>query len=364
MRQQFNTNWTFWKEGSAKRQKVTLPHDAMLAEMRSSEAKGESASGYFPGGIYYYEKEFDVSEELLGKHLTLEFESVYKNAEVFINGEKIYQAAYGYIPFFVTLDGCLRCGRNTILVKADNSNQPDSRWYSGAGIYRPVWLHIQEQKYIEIEGVRVRTKSIEPKVIEVSVAHVGGNAAVEILDAEGKTIAQADGGNYFEFTLTAGELWSEDTPYLYTVKAILKENGTVLETQEESFGVREVKWSPKGLLINGKNTLLRGGCLHHDHGILGAATYEKSEERRVRILKESGFNAIRSSHNPCSKAMLKACDKYGLYVMDELWDMWYKHKSKYDYATEFTAHYKEDIRQWFAGITTIRLSSCIRLEMK
>lgn len=340
---QFNTNWIFWKEGDTDKKNVTLPHDAMLAEMRTPEAKGESASGYFPGGIYYYEKKFDVSEEMLEKHLTLEFESVYKNAEVFINDKKVYQAAYGYIPFFVTLDKYLQKGLNTILVKANNVDQPDSRWYSGAGIYRPVWLHMQEQKYIEIEGVRVRTKSIEPKVIEVSVNHVGGDVAVEILNAEGKTIAQAEGEDHYVFTLTEGELWSENTPYLYTAKAILKDNEKVLETVEKSFGVREVTWSPKGLFINGQNTLLRGGCLHHDNGILGAATYEKSEERRVRILKESGFNAIRSSHNPCSKAMLKACDKYGLYVMDELWDMWYKHKNKYDYATEFTDNYKYDI---------------------
>lgn len=343
MVQQFNTDWIFWKEGAAEKKNVTLPHDAMLTEIRTPEAKGESASGYFPGGVYYYEKKFDISEEMLEKHLTLEFESVYKNAEVFVNGKKIYQAAYGYIPFFVTLDGCLQSGTNTILVKADNGEQPDSRWYSGAGIYRPVWLHVQEQQYIEMEGVKVCTKSIEPKVIEVSVAHTGGEVTVEILSAEGKKIAQAEGEDHCTFTLSEGELWSEDTPYLYTVKVILKDKEKVLETHEESFGVREVRWSPNGLFINGKNTLLQGGCLHHDHGILGAATYEKSEERRVRILKGSGFNAIRSSHNPCSKAMLKACDKYGLYVMDELWDMWYKHKSKYDYASEFMDHYREDI---------------------
>lgn len=343
MIQEFNTNWTFWKEGTEQKRNVTLPHDAMMTEIRTPEAMGESASGYFPGGIYYYEKEFDVSDEMLEKHLTLEFESVYKNAEVFINGKKVYQAAYGYIPFYVALDGYLMCGTNTILVKADNMNQPDSRWYSGAGIYRPVWLHVQEQKYIEIEGVKVRTRSIEPKVIEVSVKHTGGEIDIEILNAEGKTIARASGEENYTFTLTEGELWSEDTPYLYTAKVVLKDNEKVLETVEESFGVRELTWNSKGLFVNGKNTLLRGGCLHHDHGILGAATYEKSEERRVRILKESGFNAIRSSHNPCSKAMLKACDKYGLYVMDELWDMWYKHKSKYDYATEFIEHYKYDI---------------------
>lgn len=345
MRKDFNADWKFWKEGNGVKVPVILPHDAMFTEQRTPDAKGESASAYFPGGIYYYEKEFSITKEELSKHMTLEFESVYKNAEVFVNGKKVYQAAYGYIPFFVCLDGYLQEGTNTLLVKADNTNQPDSRWYSGAGIYRPVWLYVQEQTHIEIEGVRVRTISIEPKTVEVSVKHMGGNVCVEILDAEGKEIAKAEQGDNdkYVFTLNQGSLWSEDTPYLYTAKVSLEEKGNVVEVVEENFGVRQVTWSPKGLFINGKETLLKGGCLHHDHGILGAATNDKSEERRIRILKENGFNAIRSSHNPCSKAMLRACDKLGVYVMDELWDMWYKHKSKYDYATEFMDHYKSDI---------------------
>ena len=346
MKINFNTGWKFWKEGNEEKKAVTLPYDAMLTEQRTPDAKGESASGYFPGGRYCYEKDFYITSEEIEKHITLEFEGVYKNAEVFLNGTKIYQAAYGYMPFFVCMDNYLQEGKNTILVKADNSNQPDSRWYTGAGIYRPVWLYIQEQSYIELEGVKVRTVSIEPKTVEVSVKHTGGTVSAEILNADGNVIASE--ADFLEdkvlFTLEEGELWCEETPYLYTAKVLLKKENKIVDMAEEPFGVRQVTWSPSGLFINGKETLLRGGCLHHDHGIVGAAANEKSEERRIRILKENGFNAIRSSHNPCSKAMLRACDKLGVYVMDELWDMWYKHKSKFDYAGEFEAHYKEDIQ--------------------
>lgn len=151
-------------------------------------------------------------------------------------------------------------------------------------------------------------------------------------------------GAVMEIEIPNAKLWSEDTPELYTCHVQLVENGTVLDEAEENFGIRMVEWSTKGLFINGKETLLRGGCVHHDNGILGACTYEKSEDRRVRLIKEMGYNAIRSSHNPASEAMLRACDKYGVYMMDETWDMWYGHKNKYDYATEFMEHYKDDVK--------------------
>ena len=139
-------------------------------------------------------------------------------------------------------------------------------------------------------------------------------------------------------------LWSEDTPYLYTCRVTLKENGKTVDTAETAFGVRKIEWGSRGLFINGKETLLRGGCLHHDNGILGAAAYKESEWRRVRLLKEAGYNAIRSSHNPASRAMLEACDALGVYMLDETWDMWYSKKSRYDYAEDFEANYKYDLR--------------------
>jgi len=340
-----NDNWTFWKEGSAEKKTVTVPHDAMLHELRTPEAGAGSASGFYPGGVYYYEKVIHVTKEQLEGCITLEFEGVYKNAEVYVNGVLAHKAAYGYTPFHISITNGLREGDNTLLVKADNAAQPDSRWYSGAGIYRPVWLHIQPKEHILFEGVQIHTVSIAPAVIEVNVEKTSGKLNIKILDTEGKEVASAKGvdtGATIE--VPDAKLWSEDTPYLYTAQVtLLSEAGEAVEMVEETFGIRMIRWDEKGFYVNGKNTLLRGGCIHHDNGVIGACTYDESEDRKIRILKENGFNAIRAAHNPCSKAVLRACDKYGIYVMDESWDMWYNHKSKYDYATEFNEHYREDL---------------------
>lgn len=341
-KQEFNQNWLFWSEEDENKRDVTLPHDAMLLGKRSADAPGQSAAAFFHGGKYFYEKEFDAPKEWLEGHITFEFEGVYKNVAVWINGHKAGGASYGYIPFFVCADGLLTEGKNVICVEADNTEQPDSRWYSGAGIYRPVWVHVQKKTHIEPEGIRIQTVSLSPACVRIVTDHTGGEVQVEILESE--IVVASVCGDCVEVEIPDGELWSDSNPKLYTARVTLFQNGEAVETVEERFGIRRIEWSPEGLFVNGKETLLRGGCVHHDHGILGACTYEKSEERRIRILKENGFNAVRASHNPCSKAMLDACDKYGVYVMDELWDMWYKHKSKYDYATRFEENYRSDIK--------------------
>lgn len=338
----FNDDWLFCRQGSEQKG-VTLPHDAMLEETRSTDAKGGSACAFFPGGLYEYEKNFTVPEEWRGKTVLLQFEGVYKNSTVYINGKKAGGAAYGYIPFFVGTDGLLNYGENnTIRVEADNKDQPNSRWYTGGGIYRPVWLWIGEQTHIAPKGVKITTLSYQPAKLWIEVEHTGGEVSVEIIDGE-KVVATAQGSK-IDLLLPDARLWSDETPNLYTCRVTLSQNGAVVDTAEETFGIRMVEWNPGGLFINGKNTLLRGGCIHHDNGLLGAATYAESEDRRVRIMKEAGFNAIRSSHNPASDALLSACDRYGLYVMDESWDMWYNHKSAYDYASDFTENYKSDLR--------------------
>lgn len=338
----FNDNWLFCRQGS-KQKSVTLPHDAMMEESRSPDAKSGSACAFFPGGLYEYEKNFTVPEEWRGKTVLLQFEGVYKNSTVYINGKKAGGAAYGYIPFFVETDGLLNYGENnTIRVEADNKDQPNSRWYTGGGIYRPVWLWIGEQAHITPKGVKITTLSYQPAKLWIEVEHTGGEVSVEIIDGE-KVVATAQGSK-IDLLFPDARLWSDETPNLYTCRVTLSQNGAVVDTAEETFGIRMVEWNPGGLFINGKNTLLRGGCIHHDNGLLGAATYAESEDRCVRIMKEAGFNAIRSSHNPASDALLSACDRYGLYVMDESWDMWYNHKSAYDYASDFTENYKSDLR--------------------
>lgn len=340
-KENFNQDWCFWSEREKNPKKIMVPHDAMISEKRQPDSPGGSASAFFPGGKYYYEKEFEVPPQWLEKHVTFEFEGVYKNAKVMINGQEAGGAVYGYIPFFVCADEFLRAGKNVIRVEADNEEQPDSRWYSGAGIYRPVWIYIQEKAHIELEGVKIRTLSVSPACVSVTTQHTGGSISVEILD--GTHVVAAGNGDSVELEIPEAKLWSDTTPDLYQARVVLKQDDTVIETVEEVFGIRKLSWNKSGFFVNGKETLLRGGCVHHDNGILGACSYAKSEERRIRILKENGFNAIRSSHNPCSKAMLEACDKYGVYVIDEFWDMWYKHKSKYDYAAQFEENYRSDI---------------------
>lgn len=339
----FNQNWKFMKQGSGETQTVTLPHDAMIHERREPDGAGGSAHAFFPGGAYVYEKTFTAPEEWADKTVYLEFEGVYRNAKVFVNGKQAGGRPYGYVPFLVCADGLLNYGgENTVTVTVDNSELPNSRWYTGSGIYRPVNLIVGNKTHIEWQGVRITTVSCDPARIRVETSANGGEAAVEILD--GDTVVASGQGALLELDIPDARLWSDETPYLYTCRVTLAEHGQTVDEAVERFGIRKVEWSPKGLFINGRETLLRGGCYHHDNGILGAATFDKSEERRVRMMKKAGFNALRSSHNPTSRAMLEACDKYGMYLMDETWDMWYSHKSKFDYAADFEKNWREDVR--------------------
>lgn len=338
----FNQDWKFYIEGEEPVTPVQLPHDAMLLSKRTPDSPGGQALGYFTGGVYKYEKVFSVSSEWAGKRLILEFEGVYRNAEVSLNGQKLSCHAYGYTRFFVDLSSAVKPGQeNILLVRADNSDLPNSRWYTGGGIYRPVWLHLGGENAILPEGIKVTTLSYDPARIRVETEHTGGEVQIEIR-RKGKVTASAD-GDRVELEIPDADLWSEESPDLYQCHAVLMDQGTVVDEAQVFFGIRKLEWSAKGFFVNGKETLLRGGCVHHDNGLLGAATYSKAEERRVRILKENGFNAIRSAHNPISEAMLDACDKYGIYVMDEAWDMWYKPKMKHDYAKDFEACWMDDL---------------------
>ena len=321
----FNNNWT------CNGKPVTLPHDAQITEKRSADTSN-GGHGYFPGGIYTYEKTFSAPDEWADMTVLVEFEGVYKNATVSLNGKELCFHPYGYTGFFVELTDLNFGDENTLTVVADNSKLPNSRWYSGSGIYRPVWLYTGPKNSLRPESVTVSTLSYAPAKIKVEAPMP---CKIEILDGEA-VIVSAEGQSV-ELDISDAKLWSAETPYLYTCRV---SNGE--DALEESFGIRKIEWSSKGLFINGRETLLRGGCVHHDNGILGAATYAESEERRVRILKENGFNAIRASHNPASKALLDACDKYGMYVMDETFDMWYNRKNPYDYGCDFNEWWEKD----------------------
>lgn len=337
-----NRDWKFWSDTQTTQQVINLPHDAMQTETRSADVAEGRHNGFYPGNVYHYEKTFNASADLLQKHVTLNFEGVYRNSKVYVNGQEAGGYQYGYMPFDVCLDGLLVKGENTIRVDVDNSQVPNSRWYSGAGIYRPIHLTVQEQQYIE--EVKVSTLSIAPATIQVATVHQGGEVAVSIYDGN-LQVASAE-GDKVELKIDGAKLWSAEHPNLYTAVVELKQNGKTIERQEKPFGIREISWSTQGFKVNGEDVLLQGGCLHHDNGILGAAEYDEAAYRKVAIMKEYGFNAIRSSHNPLSEAMLRACDELGMYVMDELWDMWYITKTEFDYSKDFYANYKEDIRQF------------------
>ncbi len=335
-----------------------MPHDAMLGNLRTVDAPGGSAQAFFTGGHYVYEKRFLLPEAWKEQPVRLQFEGVYKNAAVSVNGQPVGGAAYGYIPFWVDC-GVLPEGENVITVTCDNADQPDSRWYSGAGIYRPVWVWVGNG--LTEEDIRVTTLGIDPARVEVRIqmpkSPLPSHVVVEILDPKDSGMALAsqelsdsmlDDECSMVFDLPQAQLWSEGNPYQYVCHVSLCDENGAWDTTEVSFGIRQITCSEKGFFVNGYKTLLRGGCIHQDCGILGAACHDESEYRRVRMLKNAGFNAIRSAHNPANRALLDACDALGMYVMDETWDMWYNHKNPYDYAGQWKEHYRGDIRAMVA----------------
>ncbi len=327
-------------------QKIILPHDAMIGERRSERSAGGGNIGWFECYDYEYRRTFSYLEEWSEYALTLEFEGVYQNAEVYLNGEKISFRPYGYTNFYCALPSrLLHAGENEVLVVARNSEQPNSRWYTGAGIYRPVWLYLAKKRDFLRNGVRVRTLSHSPARVEITVqTSASGELYFCVYDGEQAVWqgnAHGDGGAASVIAeLPQAKLWTAETPHLYQLTVRYGE-----EEWREKFGVRTLSCSAQtGLLINGERVILRGACIHHDNGLLGARCFEEAEYRKIRLLKQAGYNAVRSAHNPCSKALLRACDELGMYVMDEYADGWYIHKTKYDYATNLPAWYQQDLR--------------------
>ena len=344
----FNDRWTVrCLTRETEPQTVTLPHDAMISEPRSPESRGEGNIGWYIGGDYEYTRTFAVPEDWRTKKAVLELEGVYHNAEVYLNGKQVLFRPYGYTNFYVETNPFLRYGEeNELRVIARNADQPNSRWYSGTGLYRPVWLWLAEGvRYIPVNGVKVRTVDYRTGEIAVNVTvSAPGTVRAEVLYGgepvlSGEKTAE-DTGVSFAFSVPDAKLWSPEHPHLYTVRVTADE-----DTVEETFGIRGLEWNPKkGLTINGERVILRGACIHHDNGVLGACAFPEAEERKVRLHKENGYNALRSAHNPCSKALLDACDRLGMLVMDEYADAWTMHKTKYDYVTYLKDWWKRDLR--------------------
>lgn len=356
----FNQAWTFCRVGEETvKCEVMIPHDAMISEKRTEDSAGGINTGWFEGYDYIYEKEFEIPDEYEKQEISFEFEGVYHNAEVYLNGEKAAYRPYGYTNFYIDADPYLKYGeKNQIRVIAHNADQPNSRWYSGAGIYRPVWMYVRPKQHILRNEIRVRTLSVDPAVIEAEVnTNAPGEVKLEVIADAGSDVIIAaeihtDGKLTKQFEIPDAKLWSVNTPNLYQLRVTFvaeQENGQnkCMETDQEEviFGIRTLKWDKEtGITINGERVILRGACIHHDNGVLGACCYPDAEARKIRILKENGYNAIRSAHNPCSKALLEACDRQGMLVMDEFVDVWYIHKTEYDYVNYFKEWWKQDLK--------------------
>lgn len=347
----FNKGWTFYKEGHENEKKsVTLPHDAMMYEIRSKNNPSGAACGYFAGGKYFYEKIIPGDEAWQNKSIILEFEGVYQKAIIYVNGREVCKNTYGYSNFFVNIDEEIIIGKeNIIRVIADNSNVPNSRWYSGSGIYRNVNLYVGNKKHILPDSIFVKADADGCTFIKGEVT--GGNGIKISILKDGMPVAIGsaqivDGKFKTQMKVDSPSLWDADNPFLYDMTVELLADGQIVDAETKKIGFRTICWdATNGLTVNGKKVLLRGSCIHHDNGILGAAAINEAEDRKIRIHKEVGFNSIRSSHNPCSKAMLEACDKYGIYVMDEFADHWLIHKNPYDYADlDFKSNWKKDLK--------------------
>lgn len=378
-KEKLNRDWLFAKGiptlmsaflGGPQFKKINLPHDAMIHEDRKSDTPNGAQTGFYPGGAYTYIKKIFVPKNWKDKTVLLEFEGVYSTAMVYINEELAQTNLYGYSDFYVAIDQFLKYGQeNEIKVIADNGSEKNSRWYTGSGIYRDVYLLTGNGVHIEPDGLRISTLEISGSDAEIevdislkSILKVRKRVDVrtiilyeeEPVAEDTTTVTMFSGARekvIQRFYLPAAKLWNVDTPRLYKcrIDIIEKDENEILDTETEQFGIRKLSLnSVKGLCINGESVKLRGACIHHDNGIIGAATLEMAEDRRCRQLKEAGFNSIRSSHNPLSKAMLRACDRYGVLVMDELCDMWSKHKNPNDFALHFSECADEEIRRMVA----------------
>ncbi len=348
----FDRGWEWRNVDNALWQPADLPHDAMLHEERSPATANGSHTGWFPGGRYVYRKTWRAPVE--PGRLSLFFEGVYRKSRVLINGVDAGGCLGGYTEFEVRIDHLVERGAdNLIEVHIDNSEEPNSRWYSGSGIYRHVWLLEQNEVRIWPGGVHLVTRSLGASAVVAATVELDNDdhRAVEVRVALRREGSRAEGAATVEQGVAEIEVdipdaqpWSAESPVLYDVLVEVTADGEVLDRQQMRHGLRTIEVdAARGLLINGHPTLLRGACIHHDCGILGAATFRAAEFRRARILKEQGFNAIRSSHNPISRDLLDACDEIGLYVMDESSDVWFRTKTAHDAALHFDETWEAEL---------------------
>ncbi len=348
---------------------VDLPHDYSIEDIPGTESPFDAShpdgidAGYLTNGTAWYRKSFTVPRKLESREMSILFDGVYMNADVWLNGEHLGNHPYGYTAFGYDIADLVRFGeKNVIAVEVKNEGE-NSRWYSGSGIYRHVYICITEPVHVARWGTRVTTpeanETLTKVVVSNTIVNESGDArdlhiTTTIMDPEGNEVARdtlkdtALADNILEavqeFEIEDPGLWSPESPALYLAVTEIGSDGSGgSDRVEVSFGIRSIEFTTDGFYLNGENILLKGGCMHHDNGPLGAAAFDRAEERRVELMKASGFNAIRCAHNPPSSAFLDACDRLGMLVIDESFDMWNRQKNPQDYHLFFKEWWKRDI---------------------
>ena len=398
--QSFDNKWKFFRGDRSRAENpqfddsewrlLDLPHDWSIEDLPNQEDEnisgpfsktsiGKMGTGYTIGGTAWYRKEFTVDKVQNGEITYLQFDGVYMNSDVWINGKHVGNHPYGYTSFWYDITPYLNpAGKPNVIAVQVKNEGVNARWYSGSGIYRHTWLSFVNPVHIAPWGVFVSTPDVSAKQAKIKIATTVKNSSnsnqsvtctVKVFDSQGKKVANAS----TKSLLKAGEtkelnqvtninkptLWSIENPNLYSAEVELQVENNSVDKLNTPFGIRTLNFSPeKGFTLNGQNVLLKGGCFHHDNGPLGAAAIDRAEERKIEILKDAGFNAIRCSHNPPSPYLLDVCDRLGMLVIDEAFDMWESSKmemmnkllpgiekiSALDYSTFFKDHWKEDIQ--------------------
>ncbi len=388
-RRDFSSDWRFMTNGTIDAsgydyddrdwEQVNIPHDFSILPVGSfqdtprdtntvgffSKVSEDGAfTGHTAGGVGWYRKTFTLEESDRGKSVKIHFDGIYSESEVWVNGHKLGMRPNGYVPFYYDLTNRLYYTEkpNIIVVKCQNIGE-NSRWYAGSGIYRYVQLSITNPVHIDTWGLAVTTDRLDEQRAELSVKTTLANQSVsganvkvlsEIVDHHGHVVARetketdiaakGKATTHCGLTVTNPRPWSPIDPYRYVVRVVLLQNGQAIDIHEEKIGVRTIEVdADSGLRINGKPILLKGANIHHDHGFLGARAHARAEERKVELLKANGFNAIRASHNPPSDALLEACDRLGMLVMNEFFDMWERPKKPNDYHQYFNRWHESDL---------------------
>ncbi|SKC63561.1 glycoside hydrolase family 2 TIM barrel-domain containing protein [Ohtaekwangia koreensis] len=344
--------------------KLDLPHDWSIEGRIAPKNPTAGGGGYFPAGKGWYRKSFNVPVEWKNKKVSIYFEGVYMNSEVFVNGKSLGIYPYGYSSFLYDLTPYLAIDKeNVIAVRVDNSQHVNSRWYSGSGIYRHVWMTVTDPVHVAPWGISITTPDVTSKKATVQVKTLIKNETASPQRIVLKTLilnrdSKNTGSGHVNVELSANSekevvqtiviakpmLWSPETPYIYQAQVQVLKDAKVVDDGKTDFGIRSINFTAEqGFQLNGKTVKINGGCVHHDNGCLGAAAFDRAEERKVELLKAAGFNAIRTSHNPPSEAFLNACDRLGLLVMDESFDCWKIGKNKFDYAIYFNEWWKRDL---------------------